>query len=77
MKASDAGVYRIKAQNAAGVDEASFNVTVQGLPSSPRNVRAAEVDKDYVILEWDEPEQDGGVEIVEHLVEKSLSGSSQ
>ena len=34
MKASDAGVYRVRAQNAAGVDEASFNVTVQGIRTS-------------------------------------------
>ena len=45
-----------------------------GLPSPPRNVRAVEVDKDFVVLEWDEPESDGGVEVVEFLIEKSLSG---
>ena len=45
-----------------------------GLPSPPRNVRAAEVDKDFVVLEWDDPESDGGVEVVEFLIEKSLSG---
>ena len=45
-----------------------------GAPTAPQEVRVTEVNKDYVILTWQEPESDGGEEITEYLVEKSLSG---
>ena len=32
-------------------------------PSPPRNVRIKEVYKDYIIIEWDTPEKDGGESI--------------
>ena len=39
-------------------------------PDPPRNLRATEVYKDYIVIAWDEPETDGGCPITEYKVEK-------
>ena len=39
-------------------------------PDPPRNFRATEVNKDYIVIAWDEPETDGGCPITEYKVEK-------
>lgn len=47
-----------------------------GVPSAPRKLRVVDINKDYVTVMWDEPECDGGDDITEYLIEKSLSGLS-
>lgn len=42
---------------------------------APQNIRVAEVSKDYVVLMWDAPVDDGGAPIVGYQIEKSLAGS--
>ena len=39
-------------------------------PSPPRNVRPTEVQKDYIVIAWDESEFDGGSPITGYVVEK-------
>ena len=39
-------------------------------PSPPRSLRVTEVFKDYVIVQWDVPESDGGSEITSYTIEK-------
>ena len=39
-------------------------------PDPPRNLRATEVYKDYIVIAWDGPETDGGCPITEYKVEK-------
>ena len=36
----------------------------------PRNLRVKEVYKDYIVIAWDAPENDGGSPITEYNVEK-------
>lgn len=49
----------------------SKDIIVIDAPSPPRNLEFEEINKDFVILKWDEPEHDGGSEITQYLVEKS------
>ncbi len=39
-------------------------------PSPPRNVRPTEIQKDYIVVSWDESEFDGGSPITGYIVEK-------
>lgn len=41
-----------------------------GKPSTPKNLRVKEVNKDYVILTWEAPDSDGGSPITGYSVEK-------
>ena len=40
------------------------------MPSSPRNVRAVEVDSTYIELAWDSPDSDGGSALTGYVIEK-------
>ena len=39
-------------------------------PGMPKNLRVTEVSSNYVVLEWNEPEEDGGSPIIQFLVQK-------
>lgn len=39
-------------------------------PTPPLNLKIKEVYKDYVVLTWEAPEDDGGAPILEYIVEK-------
>ena len=67
---TNTGKYRLLAENAVGTDEAVFDVLVKDKPSPPRNLRIKEVDKNHVIITWEEPEQDGGSPITEYVIQK-------
>ena len=68
--AANAGRYKVTAENEVGSDMAEFKVTVMDKPMAPQNIRVKEVSKDYVILEWEAPESDGGSDITTYLIEK-------
>jgi len=69
--AINSGKYRIVAENSVGTGSAEFNVVVKDKPSAPRNIRVVEQHKEYITVEWDAPEQDGGSEITKYIVEKA------
>ena len=45
-----------------------------GPPTPPKNLKVKEVNKDYVVLNWEPPEYDGGEKIPGYEVEKALAG---
>ena len=67
---ANSGKYRLLAENSVGSDEAEFDVLIKDKPSPPQNLRIKEVDKNHVIITWEEPKQDGGSPITEYVIEK-------
>jgi len=65
------GVYKIVATNEHGTDEATVEVTVLSAPSKPKGpLKVTDVTKKGCKLEWEKPEDDGGLPVKEYLVEK-------
>lgn len=70
-KRSDSGTYQIMAKNINGKDVATVNVTVLDIPSPPEGpLRADNVTKSSLTLQWKPPKDDGGSEITHYTVEK-------
>ncbi|ERL85176.1 hypothetical protein D910_02598 [Dendroctonus ponderosae] len=65
------GVYRIKAVNEHGQDEAEVEVTVLSSPGKPKGpLKVSDVTKSGCKLKWDKPEDDGGKPVTGYVVEK-------
>jgi len=64
------GKYSVRAENKVGEDEAEFTALVKDKPSPPLKLRVKEVSKNYVVVAWDIPENDGGSPITGYMVEK-------
>ncbi|CAD5121391.1 DgyrCDS9913 [Dimorphilus gyrociliatus] len=69
------GIYKLLAENSHGRDTAEFSVKIRTVPSSPRNLQAIEVSRDYVVLQWEEPENDGDEKITGYHIDKLLTAS--
>ena len=39
-------------------------------PDAPQNLKVTEVSRDYVVLTWEAPENDGGAKITRYTIEK-------
>lgn len=69
------GVYKIRAVNEHGKDEAEVEVTVLSAPSKPKGpLKVSDVTKNGAKLKWDKPEDDGGKPITGYVVEKLDKG---
>lgn len=67
----DTGVYKIKAVNPHGEDEAEVEVTVLSAPSKPKGpLKVSDITKSGCKLKWNKPEDDGGKPITGYQVEK-------
>lgn len=65
------GMYKIKAVNQHGQDEAEVDVTVLSAPGKPKGpLKVSDVTKNGCKLKWDKPEDDGGKPITAYQVEK-------
>ncbi|XP_028282847.1 myomesin 1a (skelemin) isoform X2 [Parambassis ranga] len=68
-------VFRVKAINSAGYSQSSPSsdaVVVQAaisLPGAPRGVTLLEAEKDYMVLGWNEPANNGGADIRGYFVD--------
>ena len=70
-KRSDTGLYKLVAKNKNGTDTCTCNVTVLDVPGPPEPiVDPKEVRKDYMIISWNVPKDDGGSDIKHYIVEK-------
>ena len=70
-KRSDWGVYKLVAKNKNGTDTCTCNVIVLDVPGPPEGpVDPKEVRKDYMVIHWNVPKDDGGSEIKHYIVEK-------
>ena len=65
------GVWKIRAVNASGEDEAEVEVTVLSAPGKPKGpLKVSDVTKGGCKLKWEKPEDDGGKPITGYQVEK-------
>ncbi|XP_014667689.1 PREDICTED: twitchin-like isoform X2 [Priapulus caudatus] len=68
-RADDKGEYTIKIKNDMGEETMSVNVNVIDKPEAPKEVRVQEITSKDAMVEWDEPADKGGVEILDFVVE--------
>lgn len=70
-KRSESGNYTLKLKNEVGETSGLFEVIVQDRPSTPQGpVEVSNVTKEGCVLSWQPPEDDGGLEITNYVVEK-------
>lgn len=70
-KRSDSGNYVLKLSNEVGETSGTFEVIVLDKPSPPKGpVEVSNVTKDSCTLSWQPPEDDGGAEVSNYVVEK-------
>lgn len=48
-----------------------FVVFFSDKPLAPRNLQVAEIYKDFITVQWEAPEQDGGSPITKYIIEKA------
>ncbi|XP_041468950.1 twitchin-like isoform X3 [Lytechinus variegatus] len=69
---SDTGTYELKLTNESGDVKTSCNVIVQDRPSPPRGpLEISDVYADHCSLAWQPPEDDGGSDILNYIIEKA------
>lgn len=67
----DTGVYRLKAENINGVDEAEVEVIILDRPSRPEGpLEVSDVHREGCKLKWKKPKDDGGAPITGYVIEK-------
>lgn len=65
------GLYKIRAVNEHGEDEADVEVNVLAAPGKPKGpLKVEDITKDGCKLKWEKPEDDGGKPITAYQVEK-------
>ncbi|XP_078700696.1 titin-like [Branchiostoma floridae x Branchiostoma belcheri] len=74
MKVSrpDSGRYTVQVSNVCGEVSKNINLVVLDRPGPPRNIVVKYVKKDSCVLNWDIPEDDGGSQITNYIVERRL-----
>lgn len=73
----DGGKYYLTLENAAGTKTFTIDVNVTGRPSPPTGpIEILSITSESCILEWQPPEDDGGTDITNYIVEKRESGST-
>uniref|UniRef100_A0A8C5J8U7 Titin n=1 Tax=Junco hyemalis TaxID=40217 RepID=A0A8C5J8U7_JUNHY len=70
---TDGGKYVITATNAAGSFVAYATVIVLDKPGPVRNLKVTDISSDRCTVTWDPPEDDGGCEIQNYILEKCES----
>lgn len=71
VKRKNTGVYKIRAENTSGFDEAELEVTVLDKPAKPEGpIEVTGVHKEGCKLKWKKPKDDGGVPITAYVLEK-------
>uniref|UniRef100_A0A3P9BDK4 Uncharacterized protein n=1 Tax=Maylandia zebra TaxID=106582 RepID=A0A3P9BDK4_9CICH len=66
----DAGFYIVCAKNRFGIDQQTVELDVADVPDPPRGVKASDVARDSVTLNWVAPANDGGSKVISYIIEK-------
>lgn len=69
----DTGKYVVTLENICGSKSAFINVKVLDSPSAPVNFEIRDVKRDFVLLQWEPPQIDGGAKMTHYIVEKRES----
>uniref|UniRef100_A0A3Q2Z243 Titin n=1 Tax=Hippocampus comes TaxID=109280 RepID=A0A3Q2Z243_HIPCM len=73
----DGGKYYLTLENVAGTKTFTIDVNVTGRPNPPLGpVEISNITSQSCVVNWDAPEDDGGTDITNYIVEKRESGSS-
>lgn len=73
----DGGKYYLTLENVAGTRTFTIEVNVTGRPSPPTGpIEISSITSEFCILDWEPPEDDGGTDITNYIVEKRESGST-
>lgn len=73
----DGGKYYLTLENIAGTRTFTIEVNVTGRPSPPTGpIEISSITSESCILNWEPPEDDGGTDITNYIVEKRESGST-
>lgn len=73
----DSGKYYLTLENTAGVKTFTVTVVVIGRPGPvTRPIEVSSVTSESCVLSWKEPEDDGGTDITNYIVEKRESGTT-
>uniref|UniRef100_A0A8C9RLR6 Titin-like n=1 Tax=Scleropages formosus TaxID=113540 RepID=A0A8C9RLR6_SCLFO len=72
----DGGKYFLILENITGSKTFTITVNVIGRPSAPSGpIQVSSISSESCVLTWEAPEDDGGTEITNYIVEKRESGS--
>lgn len=70
-KRNESGSYTLKLKNEVGETTGLFEINVQDKPSPPKGpLEVSDVTKEGCVLSWQPPEDDGGSEITNYVIEK-------
>ena len=73
----DGGKYYLTLENVAGSKTFAINVNVIGKPSPPAGtIEVSSITSESCTIDWGAPEDDGGTDITNYIVEKRESGST-
>lgn len=70
VEKKDAGFYIVCAKNRFGIDQQTVELDVADVPDPPRGVKASDVSRDSVTLNWVAPANDGGSRVISYIIEK-------
>ncbi len=70
VEKKDAGFYIVCAKNRFGIDQQTVELDVADVPDPPRGVKASDVSRDSVTLNWMAPANDGGSKVISYIIEK-------
>uniref|UniRef100_H2YLF8 Titin n=1 Tax=Ciona savignyi TaxID=51511 RepID=H2YLF8_CIOSA len=66
----DSGLYKVTVQNDGGQRDGKIILAVVNKPTPPRDLDVKEVTHEHVLLTWEAPEDDGGSELLNYVIEK-------
>lgn len=73
----DGGKYYLALENVAGTKTFTVEVNVIGRPSPPTGpIEISSITSESCVINWEPPEDDGGTDITNYIVEKRESGST-
>uniref|UniRef100_A0A8D0DBM7 Titin n=1 Tax=Sander lucioperca TaxID=283035 RepID=A0A8D0DBM7_SANLU len=70
VEKKDAGFYIVCAKNRFGIDQQTVELDVADVPDPPRGIKATDVSRDSVTLNWVAPANDGGSRVINYIIEK-------